>query len=115
MTRLLEPYELTPEEAAELDASLDEAAQGEFATDEEVRAVWAKHGLGRNMQLESCVRAPGHRDDADRRLPVLLRLSALRHPAQAQAGRLLRLLFLRNHAVPADPDGRQGNVLHVIV
>lgn len=45
MTRLLEPYGLTPEEAADLDALLDEAAQGEFATDEEVRAVWAKHGL----------------------------------------------------------------------
>ena len=39
------PCELTPEEAADLDASLAEAAKGEFATDEEVRAVWAKHGL----------------------------------------------------------------------
>lgn len=39
------PYELTPEESADLDASLSEAANGEFATDEEVRAVWAKHGL----------------------------------------------------------------------
>jgi len=39
------PYELTADEAADLDASLAEAAQGEFATDEEVRAVWAKHGL----------------------------------------------------------------------
>jgi hypothetical protein len=38
------PYELTPEEAADFDASLA-AAKGEFATDEEVRAVWAKHGL----------------------------------------------------------------------
>jgi hypothetical protein len=34
------PYELTPEEAADLDASLAEATKGEFATDEEVRAVW---------------------------------------------------------------------------
>jgi len=39
------PYELTPDEAADLDASLAEAERGEFATDEEVRAVWAKHGL----------------------------------------------------------------------
>ena len=39
------PYELTPEESADLDASLSEAANGEFATDEEVRAVWATHGL----------------------------------------------------------------------
>jgi len=39
------PYELTPEEAADLDASLADAANGEFATDEDIRAVWAKHGL----------------------------------------------------------------------
>jgi hypothetical protein len=39
------PYELTPEEAADIHASLAEAERGEFATDEEVRAVWAKHGL----------------------------------------------------------------------
>jgi predicted transcriptional regulator len=39
------PYELTPEEKADLDASLAEAERGEFATDEEVRAMWAKHGL----------------------------------------------------------------------
>jgi hypothetical protein len=38
-------YELTPEEAADIDASLAEADRGEFATDEEVRAMWAKHGL----------------------------------------------------------------------
>ena len=39
------PYVLTPEEEADIDASLAEAERGEFATDEEVRAVWAKHGL----------------------------------------------------------------------
>jgi predicted transcriptional regulator len=39
------PYELTREEAADIRASLAEAERGEFATDEEVRAVWAKHGL----------------------------------------------------------------------
>ena len=39
------PYELMPEEAADIDASLAEAERGEFATDEEVRAMWAKHGL----------------------------------------------------------------------
>jgi hypothetical protein len=38
-------YELTPEERADIDASLAEADRGEFATDEEVRAMWAKHGL----------------------------------------------------------------------
>ncbi len=39
------PYELTAEEEADVDASLAEAERGEFATDEEVRAMWAKHGL----------------------------------------------------------------------
>jgi len=38
-------YQLTAVEEADLDASLAEADQGEFATDEEVRAMWAKHGL----------------------------------------------------------------------
>ncbi|MBR1188425.1 hypothetical protein [Bradyrhizobium sp. AUGA SZCCT0160] len=39
------PFVLTLDEEADLDASLAEAARGEFATDEEVRAVWAKQGL----------------------------------------------------------------------
>jgi predicted transcriptional regulator len=38
-------YVLTPEEEADIDASLAEAERGEFATDEEIRAMWAKHGL----------------------------------------------------------------------
>ena len=37
--------ELTDEEEASLQTSLDQAARGEFATDEEIRAIWAKHGL----------------------------------------------------------------------
>ena len=37
------PYILTPEEEADLDASIAEAERGEFATDEEIRAIWAKH------------------------------------------------------------------------
>jgi len=37
--------ELTPDEAAALDESLAQADRGEFATEEEVRAVWAKYGL----------------------------------------------------------------------
>lgn len=36
---------LTPEEDAALDQSLAEAERGEFATDAEIRAIWAKHGL----------------------------------------------------------------------
>ena len=39
------PVSLTPDETAAVGASKTAAAQGEFATDEEVRAVWAKHGL----------------------------------------------------------------------
>ena len=37
--------ELAPEEQAALDASKAAAARGEFATEAEIRAVWAKHGL----------------------------------------------------------------------
>jgi len=39
------PVPLTPEEQAAVAASKAAAARGEFATDEQVRAVWAKHGL----------------------------------------------------------------------
>jgi hypothetical protein len=39
------PHELTPEEEADIDASLAEAERGEFATDEEVRAMWAKQAV----------------------------------------------------------------------
>ena len=37
-------YLLTPEEEADLDASIAAEERGEFATDEEIRAIWAKHG-----------------------------------------------------------------------
>ncbi len=40
-----EVYILTPEERAAIAKSEAEVERGEFATDEEVRAVWAKHGL----------------------------------------------------------------------
>ena len=40
-----EVYILTPEEEAALAESEAEVARGEFASDEEVRAVWAKYGL----------------------------------------------------------------------
>ncbi len=33
------------EEAADLDRANTEADRGEFATDEQVRAIWAKYGL----------------------------------------------------------------------
>lgn len=39
------PVPLTEGEAEAIAASKAAAAQGEFATDEQVRAVWAKHGL----------------------------------------------------------------------
>lgn len=39
------PAPLTPEEQADIAASKAAAARGEFATDGQVRAVWAKHGL----------------------------------------------------------------------
>jgi len=39
------PMPLMPEERDAVAKSKAAAARGEFATDEEVRAVWAKHGL----------------------------------------------------------------------
>jgi hypothetical protein len=39
------PVSLTPEEQATITASKAAAARGEFATDEQVRTVWAKHAL----------------------------------------------------------------------
>jgi hypothetical protein len=39
------PGSLSPEERAAIAASKAAAARGEFASDEEVRAVWAKYGL----------------------------------------------------------------------
>ena len=42
---VLEPVALSPGERAAIDRSKAAAARGEFATDEQVHAVWAKHGL----------------------------------------------------------------------
>ena len=56
----------------------------------------------------SGLRSPADGDDADGRLPVLLRLPRLWGAPAAQARRLLRVLFLRLGAVPADPRGAQG-------
>jgi hypothetical protein len=39
------PIVLSPDEQAAIAVSKAAAARGEFATDEQVRAVWAKHGL----------------------------------------------------------------------
>ncbi|KAB0681280.1 hypothetical protein [Aureimonas leprariae] len=36
-------YVLTPAEKASLAASIAQAERGEFASDEEVEAIWAKH------------------------------------------------------------------------
>lgn len=39
------PVVLAPEEQAAIEASKAAAARGEFATEAEIRALWAKHGL----------------------------------------------------------------------
>ncbi len=39
------PVVLSPDEQAAIAVSKAAAARDEFATDEQVRAVWAKHGL----------------------------------------------------------------------
>ena len=41
----VEPVPLTPEERKAIEKSKAAAVRGEFATDEQVRAMWAKHGL----------------------------------------------------------------------
>ena len=51
------------------------------------------------------LRAPGDRTNAAGRLPVLLRLQGLRATSQAEAGGLLRVLFIRLGALPARPSG----------
>jgi hypothetical protein len=37
--------QLTAEEEASFEESIGQAERGDFATDEQVRAIWAKHGL----------------------------------------------------------------------
>ena len=39
------PVPLTPDEQVAISRSKAAASRGEFATDDQVRAVWAKHGL----------------------------------------------------------------------
>jgi predicted transcriptional regulator len=38
-------FQLSAAEASSLDESLAQADRGEFATDEQVRTIWAKHNL----------------------------------------------------------------------
>lgn len=38
-----EPYELSEEELADVEAGLEQAERGEFATDEEVEAVFSRY------------------------------------------------------------------------
>jgi hypothetical protein len=38
-------YELTPEQIADLRIAIAQADRGEFATEDDLRAVWAKFGL----------------------------------------------------------------------
>jgi len=42
-TKLKDTYEATPEELAAIDRGLRDAAEGRFATQEQVEAVFAKH------------------------------------------------------------------------
>lgn len=39
------PYELSAYERAAVEASKAAASRGEFASSDDVRAIWAKHGL----------------------------------------------------------------------
>ena len=55
------------------------------------------------------------RDDAHGHLSVVLRLHALWRAVEAEAGRLLRLLFLRRRAMPARAGRGQGQRLLRII
>jgi predicted transcriptional regulator len=44
-SELAEPVPLSPEEREAIERSMAQASRGEFATDGEVRAIWAKYGL----------------------------------------------------------------------
>lgn len=37
--------QLTPEEEASFDEALAQAERGEFASEEDIRVIWAQHGL----------------------------------------------------------------------
>lgn len=39
-----EAYKLSPEDLASLEPSLAQAERGEYATDEEIAALWTRHG-----------------------------------------------------------------------
>jgi hypothetical protein len=58
----------------------------------------------------SALSRQAHRDHANRRLHLLLRVWRLRNRSAAEARRLLRVLFLRLAAVPADPDRTRGRI-----
>jgi len=45
------PYELTEDERADLEEALAEAERGEFASDEEVAAMYKRHGLQRPRRV----------------------------------------------------------------
>src|ERR1700749_3619935 len=57
------------------------------------------------------MRLQGNRDDAARCLSVLLCLQRLRREAEAESGRLLRVLLVRISALSAGAAARQGIVL----
>jgi hypothetical protein len=69
-----------------------------------------------NREALLCMAPPSRNRRAtmsSRRLPVLLRLQGLRQTVATKAGRLLRVLFVRNSAVPAYPGERwAGTLMH---
>ena len=58
----------------------------------------------------SKVRHPKSRDDADRRLPVFVRLHELRRASKAEVRRLLCVLLPWFRPVPASPGGRDTHM-----
>jgi len=62
-------------------------------------------GLDNHLPL---LRPSSNGNDANRRLPVFLRVQRLRRALKAEVRGLLRLLFLRRYALPADTGSKKA-------
>ena len=111
------PSTLVPRGTRASSAGLDEEQQrrGRGGADRRLRPdqrepVTQSSGLRSNQSGHTArirhhlpdLRASSAGADADRRLPVLLRLQGLRRTPATSGRRLLRVLLFRGHAVPAE-------------
>src|SRR5258708_7536773 len=64
-------------------------------------AAYVRVQTGLDAHL-SCLRTSSIRNNAHGLLPIFLRMYRMQNPVEAEGGRLLRVLFLRGHAMPVD-------------